>query len=961
MIQLFPAGLAYISIFFTIWMSAIITVFFNLRLGWIISGLVVPGYIVTTYFIEPEITLSILGEAIITFMIVVFISEYCGRFKYWYSFVGKETFFVTLLIGIFVQLLCDHFIFPFLAVKIKALSPEVSALVTGMRSFGIVIIALTANVLHRGGFFRAFFQLICVMLILYALIRLILIPYTNFNFNSLAHHYAEMGAYIAATPKRSIMLIVTASLAIYYNYNYAWKYNGILIPALLALEWFYPWSIIISIMEAIFIFSIARIIYVFRIIPQRQFDGANKYAVFFSITLIYKMIAYHILARYFPHINVLSFYGFGYLLTTLIAVKMFDYNPVLRVTRSLLQVLILAIVVANLLGYALTAIGAPVFKDASAMNLLSTIHQLQPTLYPNENNAQKTLNPAFPEFFDHLLALSSNPSAQKIDELHHKARQMGFEFRLLNKKYILLTNHDAPFQLNYVVNLQTVKQKAVLVNIKDTPSILAVYATYYFLTHDAKVLMISGKSSTEKPTVTDMLLFHTMEKQIDTRIKNYEKITIMYHAQYPKTCDILRENSAMPIVQNGELTINLCQILQTLSPALYQNTHTEILLQGGSVFSYVNHYFNQTDNIAPVGSESYHPLSFSQLRFFDINVFTPLINMLQQHTWNDLNSNLYEKYLVANAGLLHYRVIVVRNFILLVAEHPTTQFHGLYLLNTAPRSPYLFEVPYPGSTGCLVTLATKLLARTQGRGLLISASHAYSNIDRSSDVLFFHNKKTLFNLFHQVISREFLSPLIPVQIRMMMPTAFETKTSDDIYLSVANNILGHDQLQPWEQQLHDIIRHWGLSVYLVNGDHFSGGYEVTEDAQTRYTPLSLHKQFLIMWLTPSLLNKFTLFTHSERNLKKMNALDITTVHQSLIDFLSHKKIVTSTLTPVLQTAVSDYSLTHNLSVLHHLLQQHPTLHLTYLYGDLCSPAYFVFTENNHVIFIATLDIFARTR
>ena len=53
-IPLFPEGSLSASIVTTVWVGVWVVAFFNLRLGWTFSGLVVPGYVVPLLIAKPS-------------------------------------------------------------------------------------------------------------------------------------------------------------------------------------------------------------------------------------------------------------------------------------------------------------------------------------------------------------------------------------------------------------------------------------------------------------------------------------------------------------------------------------------------------------------------------------------------------------------------------------------------------------------------------------------------------------------------------------------------------------------------------------------------------------------------------------------------------------------------------------------------------------------------------------------
>ena len=91
-LPIFPFESTAITVTTTVWVGVCIAVFFNLRLGWTLSGLVVPGYLVPLLITRPITAGVILIEAVITYLIVVAISEWPRKLPYWSSLFGATGF-----------------------------------------------------------------------------------------------------------------------------------------------------------------------------------------------------------------------------------------------------------------------------------------------------------------------------------------------------------------------------------------------------------------------------------------------------------------------------------------------------------------------------------------------------------------------------------------------------------------------------------------------------------------------------------------------------------------------------------------------------------------------------------------------------------------------------------------------------------------------------------------------------
>jgi len=90
---IFPQGSLAESVITTVWIGVWVICFFNLRFGWVLSGLVVPGYLVPLIIVKPWAAFAICIEATITYSIVWFYSEYLTQFRKWTNFFGRDRFF----------------------------------------------------------------------------------------------------------------------------------------------------------------------------------------------------------------------------------------------------------------------------------------------------------------------------------------------------------------------------------------------------------------------------------------------------------------------------------------------------------------------------------------------------------------------------------------------------------------------------------------------------------------------------------------------------------------------------------------------------------------------------------------------------------------------------------------------------------------------------------------------------
>ena len=184
-------------------------------------------------------------------------------------------------------------------------------------------------------------------------VRFGLIAWTNFNLGSLRYLYEDISTSLLASPKAYVIILTTAFLASWINLRYSWDFNGILIPALLALLWHDPLKVGLSLVETVWILLLATLLLKLPFWRNMTMEGGRKLLLFFTIATAHRLLLAHLLPR-FSTMQVTDAFGFGYLLTTLLAVKAHEKQMAIRLLRSVVQVSMLGAVAGSLAGFALT-------------------------------------------------------------------------------------------------------------------------------------------------------------------------------------------------------------------------------------------------------------------------------------------------------------------------------------------------------------------------------------------------------------------------------------------------------------------------------------------------------------------------------------------------------------------------------------------------------------------------------
>ncbi len=380
-LAIFPEGSLASSVITSVWVGVIVVAFFNLRLGWVLSGLVVPGYLAPLIIAKPWAAVIILIEGVITYFLVWLFSEYLSRWGKWSNFFGRDRFFALLLGSIAVRVVLDGWLLPIIGEMVNNSLGIQFDYRNNLHSFGLIIVALIANQFWKTGFVRGMLPLVVTVALTTLIIRFGLMEFTNFNLGSLSYMYEDIASSMLSSPKAYIILITAAFLASRMNLHYGWDFNGILIPALLALQWYQPSKILISFVEAFVVLGLSVAVLQLPVFRQMTIEGARKLLLFFNVGFLYKIVLGYLLLWWAPNVKITDYFGYGYLLSTLIAIKMHDKDIVARLSRSTLQTSLTAVFFASIVGFALTFVPQlwswPVLSSQSGATALSIMNDVR--------------------------------------------------------------------------------------------------------------------------------------------------------------------------------------------------------------------------------------------------------------------------------------------------------------------------------------------------------------------------------------------------------------------------------------------------------------------------------------------------------------------------------------------------------------------------------------------------------
>jgi hypothetical protein len=357
-LHVFPEGSLSESVITTVWVGIWVVAFFNLRLGWTFSGLVVPGYLIPLFIARPWCASMIIVEGIVTYVIVWFLSEKLSGWtvlgwRVWSGVFGRDRYFALLLMSLGVRAAFDGWLLPWVGAFVTGRLHVQFDYPNNLYTFGLIIIPLVANQFWKPGLLSGLWTMGVILSISYVLIRYGLMTFTNFNVGNLAYMYETIASDLSSCPKAYVISITAAYLASRMNLLYSWEYHGIHIPALWALQWFDPVKILSTVVEAGVIFFLAGLVLKAPWFRKRSFEGAQKMLLFFTVAFLYKIALGYVLLWYFPGMKATDCFGIGYMVSTLMAIKSHDKAIALRLLRCTLQVSMTGVLVGTVIGFAL--------------------------------------------------------------------------------------------------------------------------------------------------------------------------------------------------------------------------------------------------------------------------------------------------------------------------------------------------------------------------------------------------------------------------------------------------------------------------------------------------------------------------------------------------------------------------------------------------------------------------------
>lgn len=975
-LPIFPEGALTASVIVTVWVGITVVAITNLRLGWVLSGLVVPGYMVPLLLVKPVSASVVFVEAIVTYWLVWLYSESLSRFTGFSSFFGRDRFFALVLTSVAVRIVADGWLLPEFGEWLLQNHDYAFDYRNNLHSFGLIVVALIGNNFWKTGLIRGAWPMAVQIGLTWLIVRYVLMEFTNFNISSLAFIYEDTASSFLATPKAYIILLVTAFIASRLNLFYGWDFSGILIPSLLALQWFEPHKILTTFIEAAVILLLAGMVLKLPLLRNVTIEGARKLLLFFNLSFVYKFVLAWVLVLLLPDARVTDWFGFGYLLATLLALKMHDKGLFARMTAATVQTSLAGITVATLVGFLLVVMPDPVWKDTSgrsaeplavtrriAGSIEATLLAEKTGFYAaslglsNKVPLQKELD-AFAVGVRRLLDYRQSGDAAALDSARRALLAAGYEVAEVGNTFLLLQPQpDARQWGTFVVRMRgdsplLVGVPAPVDEVGAFEAGVALFERYqaraFATAGSARRLGADGSADVLNWPQTMFQVFHREMAprevlQVRTHLQPAGSV-VHLSGQLPESFDLRsleRPGAALSVkfspspernLQRQTMSGQFSELL--LSPA---DAHRIALFKGvdGSdprerideSFAALLRGSITATTVAPSGSERYRTRTPEELLRIDREVLSPLLGLAAKARVDAaLAPDNWSAFVAVQAsaavlGLqLRWLVDSGAGYFLL---HDRDRAGGWVAVRLGQARNYVVEVPRPVYEAGVLEVSLSAFTDLQARALVVAGAAPDANKDGNADILATEHSRSLFTLANQVSLREMGdAPGVAMMVRALGVRPDQPAPSEDAILAFDFMAANRDQLPELSRELLGVLEASGLSIRLADGSAQASGYSTAGAPQARYLTQTRDKRFAMLWVSPVVRRQMDAESVTLQR-RQFLALGLRTSQGDAATALSVWRLAAGGVPRELRADAERYAATEDIVLLSALSRRHP--------------------------------------
>lgn len=324
MLPIFPSSSLDNSLVTAVLVGLFFVWFFQERLGWGLSGLVVPGYLAAVFAIQPISGAVIWLEAMVTYLLVVALSEAVPRWWPWTTLFGRDRFFLILITSVGVRLALEGAGFEVISRALGSAPSE------ELHSMGLVVVPLAANSLWRSGLARGMVRVGLPVFLTWLVLEGFLLGYTNLSLSSFELSYEDLARDFVSSPRAYMILLTGAYMGSLANQRWGWDFGGIIVPGLLALCWLEPLRLLATLGEAIVLAAVFGAVLRLPALRTANLTGGRPIVLVFVLGYILKFALAWGVGEAYPGFRVGELFGFGYLLPSIMALRIVRHGEPLQ-------------------------------------------------------------------------------------------------------------------------------------------------------------------------------------------------------------------------------------------------------------------------------------------------------------------------------------------------------------------------------------------------------------------------------------------------------------------------------------------------------------------------------------------------------------------------------------------------------------------------------------------------------
>lgn len=982
-LPVFPEGSLASSVITTVWVGVWVVALFNLRFGWVFSGLVVPGYLVPLLIVKPFSAAVVVVEAAVTYLLVWLFSERLSSGRSWSSLFGRDRFMGLVLASIAVRLACDTWLLPELGAWANERFGIAFDWRNNLHSFGLIVVSLMANQFWKPGLVRGLGTALVTLGLTFLIVRYGLMEFTNFRISGIAYLYEGWAASILASPKAYIILVVTAFVASQMNLRYAWEFGGILIPALIALQWYQPLKVLTSFAEAFVIYGLGALALRAPMFADVTMEGSRKVLLFFNVSFVYKLALGWAVVLAGIDVKQSDLFGFGYLLATLMAIKMYDKSMLLRFTRSTLQISLVGAAAGTAAGFLLlfapagfTLTAAEPQAQATApvqrrdTGLATALAQESVDAYgrsvPGEAPApapDATQLAAFRRGVELVLGGEGAAEPERLGRAAGFLAAAGYRLEVLRGPWLLLAE-ASPRRGWGTFAVDPRGASPLLLTLPDPLALpgLPTAAALIAENQGARAIALAGRSAAlagdraAVPSAVPQPLYQAFVELASglgvLQVQAGSAPRLSVAGRLPRGLDAVGLAPALGAdlapefgpapegnVEAAAAATAGFAVLRidrsALRHFLARGTEVAVTEEARGLGALLLERLSEPGAIAEAGSNAFVPPTLGQLRYLDAEVLAPLLREALPALPRAGAAALAPAQRAAAA--LGYAVSLVQTgggTHALLAEAPggaaTPRRWGTYAFRAGSGGHYAVQVPRPLAESNTLEFGLALFDRIEAAALFVAGANPLANADRSADPLYPHAPPGMFNLVSQALMREAgEEPLMAVQARALGVPREGTLPPEDALLALDRMPLPGGAADPLAAGLRAALGRLGLSVRVVDGSAATAGYGIGWSAPALYlAQAGTGKGVAALWLSPLARLAYAQGTEAKLEASQFGALGIPTVEATPAAYLAGAPPAPAdgaALPAGLRASLADYTLRRDILALRGAQRSFPRL------------------------------------